>query len=79
VLVVGGGEDHFGQVVVDFFQQVESGHAGHLDVEKKNFGREFADHVNSFVAVFSFADDFDFGVGAEQAPQFEAGERLVID
>src|SRR5690242_10459209 len=49
VLVVGSGEDDLGD---DFqaLEQLEAGHAGHLDVEKEEVGREGVDEGEGFFA-----------------------------
>src|SRR5258707_4157095 len=61
------------------FQQLEAGHARHLDVEEEEVGRELRDHRQCFFAAAGFAGNLDFGVLGEQPAQLQTGEAFIVD
>src|SRR5205807_9969331 len=60
-------------------QQLQAGHAGHLDVEEENVGSELRDHRQRFFAAARFARNLDFGVLGEQPAQLQTGKPFIID
>ena len=81
-MVKGGGEDDVGDFEFafdEFLEDPKAVEAGHLYVEEDEVGGVFLDEVDGFEAVFSLADEGDFGEGFEEEGEFLAGRLFVID
>jgi len=77
--LVGGDEDDGGSGIGEAPDDFESVATGHLHVEEDEFRLKILDRREGVVAVGSFADDFEGGVGGEQRAHAITRERLVVD
>ena len=77
--VEGGDEDDDGRFLLEFAEDGEAGHLGHLDVEEENVGEALAEGGESGAAVGALAEDLNVGLGGEEGADALAGERFVVD
>jgi hypothetical protein len=63
----------------ELLEDAETVEARHLDVEKDEVGGMLFDEVHGFQAVFTLAEEIDFGEGFQEEGKFFASGLFVVD
>jgi hypothetical protein len=80
-IVFGGGENNDARrqrIEIHFLEDGEAVFIGHAQIEKKNIGLQFGEHLDALRAILSFSDDSDFIIGIEKFPEAIAKDSVVI-
>jgi len=65
-------------IEIHFLEDGEAVFIGHAEIEEKNIGLQFGEHLDALRAILSFSDNGDFIVGIEKFPEAIAKDRVVI-